>query len=88
MLDQSVPRYVKAVEYKSMTVLLANFRKQLEREGGGSIDRLAVNGAELLSDLCRFFGLSDKNRKMVLGKDGARHVDMIEAASIRPTIKH
>ena len=88
MFEPDVPKFVKGLEYKSMTVLLADFRKQLERESGGSINRLDVNGAELLSDLCRFLGLSEKNRGIVLGKDGARHVDMIEAVPINPTVKH
>jgi hypothetical protein len=88
MLEPTVPRWVKGIEYKSMTVLLADFRKQLERESGGSINRLDVNGAELLSDLCKFLGLSDKNRHIVLGKDGARHVDMIETVPLKPMIVH
>jgi hypothetical protein len=88
MFEPSVPKFVKGIEYKSMTVLLADFRKQLERESGGSINRLDVNGAELLSDLCKFLGLSDKNRQIVLGKDGARHVAMIESMPIMATIKH
>lgn len=88
MFEPSVPKFVKGLEYKSMTVLLADFRKQLEQESGGSINRLEVNGAELLSDLCRFLGLSEKNRGIVLGKDGARHVDMIEAVPINPTVRH
>lgn len=88
MLEPSVPRFVKGVEYKSLTLLLADFRKQLERESGGAINRLDVNGAELLSDLCKFLGLSDKNRGIVLGKEGTRHVDMIESVPVNPTIKH
>ena len=88
MFEPSVPKFVKGLEYKSMTVLLADFRKQLEQESGGSINRLEVNGAELLSDLCRFLGLSEKNRGIVLGKDGAQHVDMIEAVPTNPTVRH
>ena len=88
MFEPDVPKFVKGLEYKSMTVLLADFRKQLERESGGSINRLDVNGAELLSDLCRFLGLSEKNRGIVLGKNGARHVDLIEAVPVNPAIRH
>ncbi len=40
MLDQTVPRWIKGLEYKSMTVLLADFRKQLERESGEPINQL------------------------------------------------
>jgi hypothetical protein len=88
MLEPSVPRWIKGLEYKSMTVLLADFRRQLERESGGPINRLDVNGAELLSDLCRFLGLSDKNRRIVLGKDGAQQLDLIEAVPVNPTVRH
>ena len=88
MLEPTVSRWVKGIEYKSLTVLLADFRKQLERESGGTINQLDVNGAELLSDLCRFLGLSEKNRGIVLGKDGAQHVDMIEAVPTNPTVRH
>ena len=86
MLEPTVPRWVKGLEFKSMTMLLADFRKQLERESGGKIDQLDTNAAELLSDLCIFLGLSDKNRRIVLGNDGAQHVDMIERAPIMDMI--
>jgi len=88
MLELTVPRFVKGVEYKSMTVLLADFRKRLERESGGPVNQLDMNTAEMLSDLCNFLGLSDKNRRIVLGKDGTRYVDMIETVPIMPAIKH
>lgn len=87
MLEPTVSRWVKGIEYKSLTVLLADFRKHLEHEGG-KIDQLDMNTAELLSDLCIFLGLSDENRRRVLGKDGARHVDLIETMPITPTIMH
>jgi hypothetical protein len=88
MLEPSIPRWVKGVEYRSMTVLLSDFRKQLERESKGQISQLNVNAAELLSDLCTFLGLSDENRRKVLGQGGARYVDLIETLPITLTIKH
>ena len=88
MFEPTIPRWVKGIEYKSLTVLLADFRKQLERESGGNVAQLDMNTAEMLSDLCNFLGLSDKNRRIVLGKDGAQYVDLIEAIPIMPTVKH
>jgi hypothetical protein len=88
MFEPTVPRWVKGIEYKSLTVLLADFRKHLERESGSRIEQLDMNSAEILSDLCNFLGLSDKNRRIVLGKDGAQYVDLIEAIPIMPTVKH
>ena len=88
MLQPTIPRWVKGVEYKSMTVLLSDFRKTLERENGGSINRLESNAACLLSDLCIFLGLSDENRRKVLGSDGAGFVDTVLNAPITPPIEH
>lgn len=88
MFEPTMPRWVKGVEYRSLTVLLADFRKQLERESGSQIEQLDMNTAELLSDLCNFLGLSDKNRRIVLGNNGARHVDRIEQASIINPVRH
>jgi hypothetical protein len=75
MLQPTVSRYVRGVEYKSLTVLLSDFRKTLEHESGGSISQLDANAAEILSDLCCFLGLSDENRRKVLGNDGVRFID-------------
>jgi hypothetical protein len=88
MLQPTISRFVKSVEYKSLTVLLSDFRKTLERENGRSIDQLQTSGAEMLSDLCIFLGLSDENRRKVLGKDGARFIDSILDTPIRLPIKH
>lgn len=88
MLEPTVPRWIKGIEYKSMTVLLSDFRKRLERESGGPVNRLDMNTADMLSDPCNFLGLSDENRRRVLGKDSARHVGIIETMPITPTIKY
>lgn len=87
-IDTSFTVGTKLVEVKSLTALLADFRQQLERESGASINRLDANTAELLSDLCRFLGLSDQNRRKVLGANGTRHVDIIEQTPSSITIKH
>ena len=82
-------RYVKAIEYASMTDLLTHFRQALERDSGKPINELnEFNAAELISDLCVFFGLSDQNRRKILGAKAATYIDQILAARAGVTIKH
>ena len=71
------PRYIKSVEYASLTLLLQDFRRRLEHDSGGPISELNVNAAEVISDLCNFVGLSDQDRRKVLGANGAQHLDKI-----------
>jgi hypothetical protein len=86
-MSQTMPRWVKGVEYRSMTILLVDFRKTLEREGGRPIHTMELNGTALLSDLCVFLGLSDANRRIVLGEQGARPIDSLLNSSIDPGIR-
>jgi hypothetical protein len=82
-------RYVKAIQYESMTDLLTHFRQQLERENGKSINELTeVNATEVISDLCIFLGLSDQNRHKILGARGAIYIDQTLAAQVGLMIKH
>lgn len=82
-------RYVKAIRYESMTDLLTHFRQMLERENDRPINELSeVNAAELISDLCVFLGLSDQNRRKVLGARAATHIDQTLSAHVAQVIKH
>ncbi len=82
-------RYVKAIEYASMTDLLTHFRQILERDSGKPINELnEVNAAEVISDLCVFFGLSDQNRRKILGAQAATYIDQTLAAQVGQAIKH
>jgi hypothetical protein len=82
-------RYIKGVEYASMTSLLQDFRRQLEHASGGPIHELnAVNAAMLLSDLCVFLGLSDQSRRKILGAQAAMHIDQALAAQVDQTVIH
>ncbi len=82
-------RYIKGVEYASMTSLLQDFRRHLEHENGGPIHELnEVNAAQLISDLCIFLGLSDQNRRKVLGAQAAMHIDQTMASQFGHTIQH
>ena len=89
MFTPQLGRYIKGVEYASMTSLLQDFRWQLEHESGGPIHELnGVNAAELLSDLCIFLGLSDYNRRKILGARAATHLDLTMATQVEAKIRH
>jgi hypothetical protein len=89
MFTQQLGRYIKGVEYASMTSLLQDFRRQLEHEYGGPIHEFTeANAAELLSDLCVFLGLSDQNRRKVLGARAATYLDQTLTAQVRAMLKH
>ena len=82
-------RYVKAIRYESMTDLLTHFRQTLERENSQPIQQLEnVNAAMLLSDLCVFLGLSDQNRRKILGATAATYLDEILLLQASTTSKH
>jgi hypothetical protein len=82
-------RYVKAIQYASLTDLLTHFRQSLERENGKPINELSeVNAAMLISDLCVFLGLSDQNRQKILGAQAAMHIDQALVTKVGPTIQH
>ncbi len=87
MLRPTVSRWAIGIEYKSLTVLLAEFRKQFEKDASEKIGSLDVNGALLLNDLCVFLGLDDKQRREVLG-DSAAFVDTLLNAPIDLSAKH
>lgn len=89
MFTPALGRYIKGVEYASMTSLLQDFRRQLEHDSGGPVHELnEVNAAELISDLCVFLGLSDQNRRKVLGARAALYIDQTWAAQVAQTIRH
>ena len=82
-------RYVKAIQYASLTDLLTHFRQTLERENGKPINELSeVNAAMLLSDLCVFLGLSDQNRRKILGATASIWIDQMMSKSAQLTIRH
>ena len=69
-------RYVKAIQYASLTDLLTHFRQTLEAENKKTVQELDnINAATILSDLCVFLGLSDQNRRKVLGAKAATYLD-------------
>lgn len=87
-IDMSFTNNAKLVKVESLTKLLTDFRQQLEQESGRTVNQLDANAAELLSDLCRFLGLSDSNRWKILGTVGARHIVIVEGTSVNAAIRH
>lgn len=79
-----VLRYVKAVQYDDVTKCLADFRRTVEREYGGEIQRLEVNAALFLDDVAVFMGLSVKQRLEMLGKPAFEAVEAVKGE--RPKI--
>jgi hypothetical protein len=89
MFTPALGRYIKGVEYASMTSLLQDFRRQLEHACGGPIHELdEVNAVDLLNDLCVFLGLSDQNRHKVLGAGAATHIDRTLTAQAAALSRH
>ena len=84
-----VSRYVKAIRYDSLTDLLTHFRRTLEHESGGPIQELdQMNAALLINDLCVFLGLSDQNRRKILGARAATFVDATLLEAARSSLRH
>jgi hypothetical protein len=82
-------RYVKTIRYESMTDLLTHFRQTLECENGRPINEMSeVNAAELISDLCVFLGLSDLNRRKILGAKTAIWIEQMMTESVQVTLRH
>ena len=69
-----IRRLDATLEYRNMSDLLADFRRYLEREAGTPIERLDVNAALLLHDLCEFLELGEPQRQKVLGWSAAAFV--------------
>jgi hypothetical protein len=79
---------VKGVEYFSLTAALRHFREELEKGTGAKVQEVDVNAALLLSDICRWIGLSEEKRREVLGKSASVWVSSLEAEPIKLPTKH
>ncbi len=89
-LQPSQPsQFVKGVEYFSLTAALKHFRQEVEKGSGEPIQKIEINAALLISDICRWIGLSEERRSEVLGKSATAFVESIESEPIKPNdIKH
>lgn len=83
-----LPQHVRGVEYFSLTAALKNFREEVERGTGSPVQTVEMNMALILSDVCRWIGLSDERRREVLGKTASAFVDSIEAEPIKLDVQH
>ena len=63
------------LQYATMSHLLLDFRRYIEREAGQPIERIELNGALWMNDLCRFLRLGEGQRERVLGKSAVAYVE-------------
>jgi hypothetical protein len=63
----------------SLAVLLAEFRRYIEREAEVSIDEFEANAGLLLHDLCEFLHFGEKQRAQVLGPASDRIETMLDS---------
>ncbi len=73
----TLPRLV-AVSPAGVAARLGDLRHEFER--GGDWPEMDVNAALLLSDVCRVLGLSETDRRAVLGAQATAYVEAEEGA--------
>ncbi len=81
-------RLVAGIEYKTMSGLLADFRKYVERDAGMPVERLEVNAALLLNDLCDFLDLGESQRQKVLGRSATAFIQAELATRVNLPVIH
>jgi hypothetical protein len=74
----TLPRMI-AVSPVGMAARLGDLRREFEQDGDWP-ETMEVNAALFLSDVCRVLGLSDAERRKVLGVDAAAYVATEEDA--------
>lgn len=84
MKTHYLPAANQDVEIFSMSEELTRFRRQLETEAGEPIQDLEVNAALLLSDLCHFLKLGQKQQDMILGAQASHYLFSTVNTPIRP----
>ena len=65
-----------------MAAQLTIFAEQLESDLAAALDRIDLNAALLLGDLCEFLHLSAAQRRKVLGPQAGGFVDLLDADRI------
>ncbi len=88
MLQYPVSRYVRGVEYNTMSDLLADFRKAIEKDAGAPVEKIEVNAAMLIRDLMVFLGMKEPLFEKVLGKGGAQFMKLIKDEPIKLPVTH
>jgi hypothetical protein len=77
-----LPKYIRGVEFFSLSAALTEFRRCLERESGIPIQDMELNAALILNDLCLFLHLGEKQRQQVLGQSAAKFIEMMLDARV------
>lgn len=77
-----------ALEYRSMSDLLKDFRQYLEKDAGTPVERIETSAALFLFDLCRFLNLGVAQQVKVLGKSATSFVKSeLDARVTIPTVQ-
>ena len=76
------------LEYTNMSTLLADFRKYIEDDAETPIERLEINAALFLHDLCQFLRLGLSQRQKVLGYNASQFIAKELAAQVKLTVRH
>ena len=77
------------VEFISITKELTRFRQRLETEADGvPLHLVHLNAAELLSDLCVFLQLGERQHDEILGAHYVAYLEAVWAQPISLTVKH
>ena len=70
-----VRRLDASLQYSTVSDLLRDFRKFLEKDAEVPVQRIETNAALVLHDLCRFLKLGEQQREKVLGRSAVSFVD-------------
>ena len=74
----AIPHRDRVAEFEEvLTNRLWQFRLALEGQAGQSAASIESPVTLLLSDLCRFAGLSEEQHARVLGQEGVAHVNWV-----------
>ena len=77
------------IEFVSLTKELTRFRQRLETEADGvPLHLLTFNAAELLSDLCVFLQLGERQHDEVLGAHNVAYIKSVHSVAVEPTVRH
>ena len=77
------------VEFISITQELICFRQRLETEADGvPLHMLKVNAADLMSDLCVFLQLGERQHDEVLGENNIQYIKALNSQPVSLAVKH
>ena len=76
------------VEVFSLSQALRRFRQQLESQAEKPIHEIDANAALLLSDLCVFMGLGERQHDTILGQEAVNFLTEMLDTKVKMITKH